>query len=80
MSVALALALTGGGIAWAQVAPTATIFFDSESFALDDQQASRLDALAPHLREAREIRIDGYVQRSREGDTHKGPAHPDVGC
>jgi len=73
-AVVVALSLTGGGIAWALTAPTRVIYFAHEDFSLDQEQKAALDELEPLLGDAVAVRIDGYVQRSREDDRQKGPA------
>jgi outer membrane protein OmpA-like peptidoglycan-associated protein len=70
----LALVLTGGGIAWAQTAPDYVVYFEAEDFSLSRDQKAQLDNLADELADATVVRIDGYVQRSREEDKQRGPA------
>jgi len=73
-AIVVVLSLTGGGIAWALTAPTRVVYFAHEDFSLDQEQKAALDELEPLLEDAVVVRIDGYVQRSREDDRNKGPA------
>lgn len=73
-AVILAVLLIGGGVAWAVTAPDKVVYFETERFALTQDQRAELNALLPELRDASTVRIDGYVQRSREADRDKGPA------
>ncbi len=66
--------LVGGGIAWATTAPTQVVYFEVEDFSLSPDQKAELDELVPALEQATAVRIDGFVQRSREADREKGPA------
>lgn len=66
--------LVGGGIAWAATAPIHITYFDVEDFSLSQDQKAELDQLLPALEQATSVRIDGFVQRSREEDRQKGPA------
>lgn len=70
----LVLLLIGGGVAWAVTAPDKVVYFETERFALTQSQRAELNALLPELQDATTVRIDGYVQRSREEDRGKGPA------
>ena len=74
LALALGISLAGGGIAWALTAPTHIVYFEYEDFSLSPEQKEELDALVDELEDATIVRIDGYVQRSREEDKDKGPA------
>lgn len=74
VAAVVAATFIGSGIAWALTAPTHIVYFDAEDFSLSPEQKSELDALRPELEAATSVRIDGYVQRSREEDKEKGPA------
>ena len=74
IALALGISLAGGGIAWALTAPTHIVYFEYEDFSLDREQKSELDDLLDELEDATIVRVDGYVQRSREEDKDKGPA------
>lgn len=74
LALALGISLAGGGIAWALTAPTHIVYFEYEDFSLSPEQKEELDALVDELGDATIVRIDGYVQRSREEDKDKGPA------
>jgi outer membrane protein OmpA-like peptidoglycan-associated protein len=73
-ALVVVVSLMGGGIAWALTAPARVVYFEIEDFSLDQDQKSALDAVVPLLEDAEQVRIDGYVQRSREGDENKGAA------
>lgn len=74
LAIALGMTLAGGGMAWALTAPTHIVYFEYEDFSLSQDQKRDLDSLADELENATVVRIDGYVQRSREEDKDKGPA------
>ena len=74
LALAFGISLAGGGIAWALTAPTHIVYFEYEDFSLSPEQKEELDALVDELEDATIVRIDGYVQRSREEDKDKGPA------
>ena len=74
IALALGISLAGGGIAWALTAPTHIVYFEYEDFSLSPEQKEELDALVDELEDATIVRVDGYVQRSREEDKDKGPA------
>ena len=74
LALALGISVAGGGIAWALTAPTHIVYFEYEDFSLSPEQKEELDALVDDLEDATIVRVDGYVQRSREEDKDKGPA------
>ena len=74
IGLALGITVAGGGIAWALTAPTHIVYFEYEDFSLSPEQKEELDALVDDLEDATIVRVDGYVQRSREEDKDKGPA------
>lgn len=74
IALALGISLAGGGIAWALTAPAHIVYFDQEDFSLSPEHKEELDDLLDELEDATIVRVDGYVQRSREDDQEKGPA------
>lgn len=66
--------LLGGVVSYAAIGPDRLVFFESEDFSLSQAQKQELDTLLPQLENAREVRVSGFVQRSRPEDRNKGPA------
>ena len=66
--------LIGGVVSYAAIGPDRLVFFDSEDFSLSQSQKQELESLLPQLENASEVRVSGFVQRSRPEDRNKGPA------
>ncbi len=74
LAASLVVVGVGGGITYAAVGPDQMVFFDSEDFSLSQSQKDQLDQLLPLLETASQVKVEGFVQRSRPEDRNKGPA------